>query len=58
MVDESGGGSDKKGIRGNLQSYAKGNDAVFVAEVNTSDPICKICSFVKRNWFSFDVIES
>jgi hypothetical protein len=58
--DEGGGDGDGTGMGGNVQ--CKGKD-VFVAEVNTSDSICKICSFVKigfpkANWLSFDVMES
>jgi hypothetical protein len=58
--DEGGGGDGGTGTGGNVQ--CKGKDE-FVAEVNTSDSICKICSFVKIGfpkeiWFSFVVIES
>jgi hypothetical protein len=55
--DEAGGDGTRMG--GNVQ--CKGKD-VFVAVLNTSDSICKICSFVKigfpkANWFLFDVID-
>ena len=61
-VDGDEGGGDGTGMGGNVQ--CKGKD-VLVPELeeNTSDSICKICSFVKigfpkGNWFSFDIIES
>ena len=57
-------GGDGTGMGGNVQ--CKGKDVLLVPEVpvNTSDSICKICSFVKigfpkANWFaSSGVIES
>jgi hypothetical protein len=46
--DEDGGYGDGTGTGtgGNVQCRGKDSD-IFVAEVNHSDSICKICSFVK-----------
>ena len=56
VLTVAGGDGDETGMGGNVQ--CKGKD-VFVAEVNTSDSICKICSFIKigfpkANWNQID----